>query len=286
MIAFLEHRTQSFYWCASAVSILVLGSVDYATGFELSFDFFYVAPVAIAGWFLGRVPGLTIAACCTLVWLAADVASGHEYSHPFFYFWNALIRFGTFSIATLLATALRRAIDLARDAARIDHVSGAVNARSFYEWAKAELDRLSRYKSTFTLAYIALDNFKSVNDKFGHSIGDQVLRAVADTMRRQSRAADVVARVGGDEFAMLYPETGVSAAHAAAAKMQAALLETMAKNDWPVTISMGVVTYLSAPASVDETTKLADTLMYKVKSAGKNAVQFAVYPSQESSTPV
>jgi diguanylate cyclase (GGDEF)-like protein len=110
-------------------------------------------------------------------------------------------------------TELRSAMEREKEAARTDSLTGAMNSRAFGELATAELHRARRYERPFTIAYVDIDDFKAVNDRFGHSSGDTLLRLVAETMKHNSRAVDVIARVGGDEFVILFPETGPGPAH-------------------------------------------------------------------------
>ena len=175
MIKVLDRQSPLFYWVTCFVLVPVLGLVDFQTGYEFSFSLFYVGPIAIAAWYLGRRPGFVIAVASALMWFAADVQSGHNYSHEVFYIWNTIIRFGFFSIVVLLLSELDRSMDAERSSARTDQVTGAVNRRSFQEWVNAALERAKRHNSAFTLAYMDLDNFRYVNDHHGHSAGDAAL---------------------------------------------------------------------------------------------------------------
>ena len=132
-------------------------------------------------------------------------------------------------------------------------------------------------KHPFTLAYIDLDNFKTVNDQLGHATGDQVLRTVVSSVKKNIRRTDIVARLGGDEFALLLPETNQESARVVLSKIQDGLLEEMRKNNWPVTFSIGVLTCRVAPPSTDALVSMADELMYSVKHDGKNGVKYATY---------
>jgi diguanylate cyclase (GGDEF)-like protein len=215
-----------------------------------------------------------------IVWFWADVASGHPYLHPLIPVWNTIIRLGFFVIITLLLSALRRATERERDLARRDNLTGAVNSRFFYDLAQMEIDRFQRYEHPFTLAYIDLDNFKAVNDRFGHPAGDQVLRIVVSSARKYLRKTDVFARLGGDEFVLLMPETDEESARVALSKIQDGLMEEMRLGDWPITFSIGVLTCRVAPHTTEELVRMSDELMYSVKRDSKNGIKYSTYAGE------
>ena len=136
---------------------------------------------------------------------------------------------------------------------------------------------MRRYEHPLTLVYLDIDNFKYVNDRFGHPAGDRVLRAVAIYAREHSRQTDVVARLGGDEFAFLMPDMNQKSARVVISKLQYGLLEEMRQNDWPVTFSIGVLTCSAAPPTTEELVRMADDLMYSVKRTGKNELKYSIY---------
>ena len=115
-----------------------------------------------------------------------------------------------------------------------------------------------------------------MNDRLGHSAGDQLLRAIAQTIRRSVRATDVVARLGGDEFALLLPETGGEAAQAALRKIRRRLRREVQKSGAALTVSVGILTCAAPPHTTDELIRMADELMYSVKSKGKDAIAHKV----------
>ncbi len=269
----LDKRGAVFWLGAGCFFVAAIGLADFATGNELGFSLFYLLPIAMVAWFSGRPVGVAISSIAAVTWLATDSLSGQTYSHAFIGFWNAAIRLGMFLVVALLLPALRE-LEHEKALARIDHLTGTANRRHFFEIAQAELDRSQRYRRPFTVVYIDLDGFKSVNDRFGHRAGDRLLRALAERAKRHLRRTDVVARLGGDEFACLLPEIGAEAARAMAPKLQAALLDEMQVNQWPVTFSIGVLTYESGAISVDELIRKADDLMYSVKRSGKNALAY------------
>jgi diguanylate cyclase (GGDEF)-like protein len=156
-------------------------------------------------------------------------------------------------------------------------LTGAANSRFFYKLAQMEIDRFQRYTHPFSLAFIDLDNFKFVNDQFGHAVGDQVLRTVVSSVKKHSRKTDTIARLGGDEFALLLSETNEESARIVLAKIQDMLLAEMREHNWPITFSIGVLTCNASPQTTDELVRITDELMYSVKKSSKNAIKYATY---------
>ena len=260
--------------------IALIGLLDYAIGTEVSVTLFYLLPIALLAWYLGWRWGVGGSILSTLVWLAANVIGGLRFSQPGIYVWNSLMRLGTFVVVAYLFVQLRRVLQQEQQLARTDYVTGALNSRAFYEILQAEIARANRYQHPLTLAYLDLDDFKSVNDQLGHSAGDAVLRALATTVRGVLRASDQLARMGGDEFVLLLPETGSPEARAALEKVQRAVLEAMQAHDWPVTLSLGALVCRGPLPGADDLLRAADDLMYSVKRAGKNNLQFGELPAQ------
>jgi diguanylate cyclase (GGDEF)-like protein len=278
-LSFFEKQSKPFYILILVGFVLtgLIGIVDFLMGYEMSFSVFYVLPVAIVTWLTSRRLGLVTSLVGGFVWLGADLTSGHTYSLPLIPIWNTFIRLAFFVIITLLLSALKKATEREREFARVDNLTGAANPRFFYDLARMEIDRFQRYKHPFTLAYIDLDNFKTVNDRFGHPTGDRVLRIVASSARKFLRKTDVIARLGGDEFALLLPETNEESARIALSKIHDGLLEEMRIENWPITFSIGVLTCNVAPHTTEELVRMADKLMYSVKHDGKNSIKYSTY---------
>ncbi len=260
-------------WAATGLALAALvGVLDVATGYELSFGLFYLCAIGVTAWKSGRPAGLFLAIVCAAVWFVADRAAGHVYAQPLIAYWNAGIRLGFFLVVAVLLAELHRALDREQAVARIDTLTEAANRRQLLERLDEELERSRRHARPLTLAYVDLDHFKEVNDHLGHAAGDEVLRVVARTLRRRLRKTDTVARFGGDEFAVLMPESDEQAAHSAIDAARVELLEQMGRHGWPVTFSIGVVTTQDGRVGNDEFVREADELMYRVKKEGKNRV--------------
>jgi diguanylate cyclase (GGDEF)-like protein len=274
---FFEQQGKIFLGILGVLLAVLLGVVDYLTGYEINLSLFYLIPISLAAWYAGQETGLVVSGVSAITWFLADIFSGAVYSNSWIYLWNTLIRLGFFAIVTFLLVALKKAFQTNQELARTDYITGAVSIRFFYELAQRELGRSKRYNHPFTFAYFDLDNFKEINDRFGHTAGDKVLQAVTDGVQKKIRNIDIFARLGGDEFALLMPETGEVEAQSVISRVRRSLLEEMQKNNWGITFSIGVVTFIKIPKTVDDMVKMADDVMYPIKTGGKNGVSYTIY---------
>lgn len=272
-----EKLSKLFYVTVGFVLIAIIGTLDFLTGYELSFSVFYVIPIFLVTWFAGRKLGIMTSIVSAFVWFVADIVAAHPYSHALIPVWNSLIRLTFFLVITYLFSSLKNSTEREKELSRKDYLTGAANSRFFYKLAQMEIDRFQRYAHPFSLAFIDLDNFKFVNDQFGHAAGDQVLRTVVSSVKKHSRKTDTIARLGGDEFALLLSETNQESARIVLPKIQDMLLEEMRQNNWPITFSIGVLTCNATPLTTDELVKMTDDLMYSVKKSSKNAIKYASY---------
>jgi diguanylate cyclase (GGDEF)-like protein len=270
---FLESSSRATVLTAAIALTGAIGLADYATGVEISFSVFYLIPVSLVSWHIGSRAGMFFSLAAAAVWLAADRLTGPEPSYPEIPYWNAVSRLAIFAFVTSILTALRQTLERERALARTDFLTGLPNARSFDALLDTEIQRARRYRHPLSVAYIDIDNFKVVNDTWGHDAGDALLQALASSMKARVRSTDLIARLGGDEFAIVIPETGEEAASAVVRKIQATAGEVGRKLGWEITMSIGILTCVAAPGSVQELMKMADNLMYEVKRGGKNAIK-------------
>jgi len=273
ILASLEKQSKSTLVFAGFILIGIIGSIDYLTGYEFAFSVFYVLPIFMVTWFTNQRFGLVISVVSAIVWLVADVSTGQTYSSPFIPLWNSFIRFAFFIIIAILLSSLKSSLELAHT----DHLTSAINSRYFYEIVQMEINRFQRNQRPFTVAYIDIDNFKAVNDQFGHIIGDQILITLVNSVSKVIRKSDFIARLGGDEFAVLFPETDQEAARIIFAKIQNSFVEAAQQKNWSITFSVGVLVCKVAPPTTDELIRKADELMYLAKSGGKNTIRYSTY---------
>jgi diguanylate cyclase (GGDEF)-like protein len=156
-----------------------------------------------------------------------------------------------------------------------DHLTGLANRRRFSESLGLEVSRAERFGGSLALVLADLDDFKRVNDRYGHQVGDEVLRRFADLMRESMREFDLAARHGGEEFAVLLPETdldgGVHLAERLAEALRVARFANRAGEAFTVTSSFGVAAFPEA-GSAEQLMLAADRALYRAKTEGKNRV--------------
>ena len=270
----IKRRGRFFVIGTSLGLIAVIGLADYMTGNELAFSLFYVFPIALTTWGTTERYGVGIALLGTVLWLAADIQDGYRYNTPLIHYWNAGIRFGFFIVIVHLLSAFQRAHEHESELARTDSLTGVSNSRHFQETLKDEIARSRRYRHPFTLIYMDVDDFKALNDQYGHSTGDEALIAITHFIKIHLRQTDIIARLGGDEFVLLLAETDESAARSVVAKLQQGLAELAQSRHWQITFSLGVLTCLDIACNPDEAISAADHLMYAAKQNGKNSAVF------------
>jgi diguanylate cyclase (GGDEF)-like protein len=272
----LRRHYRSLVLVLAFTVVLLIGWIRSLTGTELAFSFFYLLPIVTVTWLGGVRWGIAISFVSAATWLLADLFMIESFSNPFIPLINEFFRFTIFLFIVLMVTRYRKILETQKELAMRDSLTGIANRRAFLQLAQTELDRSRRYQHPFSVMLVDLDNFKQINDHFGHHTGDRLLLAVVDTIKHHVRAIDIVARLGGDEFVVLLVRTEGKSAYLVARKLQKQLLDIMESNKWQVTFSIGLATYHSAPNSINETVKAADELMYQVKHNGKNNIKHAV----------
>ena len=271
---FFVKRNKSAALYAAVLLVALIGYLDYVTGFELSLSFLYLIPIAIATWYINRTAGYVVTFISVLTFILSSWAAGETYSREIIRYWNGFTRLVIFILIIWLLQEFKRALAHERMLSQTDYLTGIANTREFYHQMHAELERAGRSKRPISLAYIDLDGFKAVNDKWGHQAGDMLLRTVAQSFQSTIRKTDVVGRLGGDEFGILFPNTDRIGAQYIMQRLHDAFLRQMKKLGTGVTLSAGVISSGSTPTSLDEMIQQADALMYRAKVQGKNEILF------------
>jgi diguanylate cyclase (GGDEF)-like protein len=159
--------------------------------------------------------------------------------------------------------------------ATTDSLTEVANRRSFLDRGEVERERAIQYGGPLSVLLLDVDHFKRVNDTYGHAAGDAVLRTLSETVRRSARKTDLVGRLGGEEFAVLLPRTGVAAAQELAERIRLGVASTLVRvgtESLAVTVSIGVATMAGPAEPVEAMLRRADLLMYDAKVGGRNRV--------------
>lgn len=175
---------------------------------------------------------------------------------------------------------LRQKIDQLRADADLDSLTGLANRRRFRVALAREVERWRRYRVPCALLMLDIDHLKSVNDKFGHPVGDMVIRQIAQTLKEVSRDNDTAARLGGEEFAMLLAGVDLQQALAAAERLRAVLGAKRVEGVGAVTVSIGVAGCPESATSERMLYTASDEALYVSKNAGRDRVSVAP-PLQE-----
>lgn len=170
-----------------------------------------------------------------------------------------------------LALYRKEVEDKLKRLATTDSLTQAYNRTLFDEIMGREMERVSRYGQTLSIIIFDLDNFKCVNDSFGHISGDKVLREMADIVRGNIRGVDYLVRWGGEEFLIILPETDLDGAAMLSERIRAVIQDHSFEGVGTVTVSLGV-TAVRAEDTVDTLIKRADEALYMAKGGGRNRV--------------
>ena len=249
-------------------------------GPDVGFDFLCLWPLGLLTWGAGPAAGFALAIVCAVASLGAGltvhVARGDVAANLALHLWNFAVELGVFGSQTAVLAVLRGRMRQEHGLALTDEVTGIANRRGFEEALDREIERARRQGRPVTLVYLDVDDFKQLNDRFGHAAGDDVLRTVGATLKAGTRRLDTPARLGGDEFALLLPDTSPQAAAALVERLRRWLGSALAGRGHSTSLSMGAVTFEVAPSSGPEMVALADGAMYRAKRAGKGSIQLEV----------
>lgn len=252
----------------------ILMTVIFAAGIFMDFSVrlfvLYVIPLMAIGLHCGRYLPYFVAVGTVLVFETATLV---KFNIDFTTTITNLFFEGVVAgMIVLVASAARANYLTVLQQSTTDALTNLANRRAFESIANHEIARQRRYGGIFSLAVLDLDGFKGINDSKGHRTGDEALRLFAKAIRNDTREADSVARIGGDEFIVLMPNTTAEDAVSLCDHLRTVVAARMAEAGFAVTVSIGTATLLQPPESLESAIACADAAMYDAKKNGKNCV--------------
>jgi len=206
-----------------------------------------------------------------LVWSATEAFITWPYFPLSAFVLNTFTRSVVFTVIGRVLVKLWRE----RAYAHIDVLTGLANRMELLERLKIEQGRSERSGRPYSVLFIDIDQFKVMNDKYGHHGGDEALKTMAEILRKCSRKVDVPARLGGDEFILLLPDTDERSCEILIKRIEESTRNIFAERDWPISVSIGRATNIGNTKEVDWVIRLADEKMYQVKRMKQSMMQDA-----------
>ena len=255
------------------ISLVVFFSGDPNSFYAM----FYVWLNVYAFYFLGLQSGWAHTALAVACYAIALVAlTGRLAYTPWLMTAGTMVVVG--SIVGSLRGRVDRLVSELADAAKRDPLTGLLNRRGFGEVMASEIARSRRSERPFSLLIADIDHFKLVNDKGGHRAGDDALRRIGDLLTTRTRIVDIAARLGGEEFALLVPDTDSGGALAAADRLREELRADFKHDVAPITVSIGIATFPHDADNADDLMLAADIAMYTAKRLGRDRCEVVSAP--------
>jgi len=277
MTGFLERFSRLPHALVIVIGLLLIALiaiVDYSTGPLVALNVFYLLPVMLVAWTTrSTLCGFVVAAATFAVGVVEAYLTDFAYVSPGIAVWNGAVRLAVFCVVLLLIARLLGLMARLETQAMVDELTGLGNRRALRETLARELERSDRFHHPLSVAYIDLDGLKRVNDSHGHAAGDSLLITFARVAVSNLRAVDTVARVGGDEFVVLLPETGAAPALLIADRLRSAFAKASEQHGAAGTCSIGLASFEVMPADADAALQAADALMYVAKGRGGDDVE-------------
>ncbi|HWA82399.1 MAG TPA: GGDEF domain-containing protein [Fimbriimonadaceae bacterium] len=253
-------------WAAVLSGVLLLAcltGIHALLHFYPGFNALYLLPIWLATRIGGRLSGLTLVVLCTVVGTTVEWLVRHGPSEGLAL--DLIIRFTTLTGLMLLIAQVEQALEKQQRLAMRDPLTGLLNRKSLEQFGAHVFDRALLRKQPVTVALIDCDYFKKLNDTFGHRAGDEVLTVLARELEVHTRQADIVARIGGDEFAVVLQNTSLEEARQIMRRVDDAFVEAARRAGYPAGISIGYATSVDGSRELGAVLDLADRSMYRRK---------------------
>lgn len=271
LIVHKPHSKEIVFLKIAVIAIVfAISYLHLIAGPLFEFHLFFFIPIIIASWFTSNSFSYFILGLVIFSWTIGDYLITKETINPLPFAFNAVMHACIIIYLNYLLGYIRQQLIKESQLAREDSLTKILNRRGFYENAETVFSTAHRHQLAVTCIFIDLDEFKSINDTYGHKTGDQLLYETAQIIKANIRKTDIAGRLGGDEFCIILLNVNSNQAMDFSENLRNTLNEKMQQHNWNTTFSMGVVSYDSAPESFQDVIQQADNLMYQVKKNGRN----------------
>ena len=267
----MKDKPNYLYFAVALVMTFIVFFADRHV--NINMNWFYVLPVAYIAW---CSKSISITILSTVI--STFLFSFQQYSSvcPPYFLWDSIVNVSFYIISGTIIIKLKKLLDREKGNARTDFLTGLKNKQGFHESLVSEKERFCRNEKPFTVAFLDLDNFKTVNDNFGHDAGDNLLVNIAKIIISNIRKYDIAARLGGDEFALLLVESDPVLVEQRLQKLRDTINVELKKIHSETSVSVGAVTYTKREYIDEDMIKEADIEMYLIKRNGKNGINHIV----------
>lgn len=261
---------------------LIIFYTDYKIlGSAITFTLLYLLPIVLVSWYSGFWYGVVLSVICITEWVFIQFIGGIEPRHRLIFVIDIFTKLAIYLFIIIILLRLKKSLDIEKMLSRKDFLTGVYNRQGFYEILDLELYRMNRNHWPLTIAYLDVDNFKTINDTLGHQTGDKLLIQMTEIIQKHIRKSDTLARVGGDEFILLMPESNIEQAKKSVDKLRLLIMEMMRLNNWQSSVSVGAGIFSQWDSSPEEIVHTVDRLMYEVKKDAKNNVVYKEFPEKQ-----
>ena len=252
--------------------IVFVTALDAITGYDIKVTPIYIIVALYILWKGTSIAHFALVIVMTALWTAIEFHDApNEHIDNYVTIVNMSMNILTIVVVSISMLALHRAAKMALSA-NTDPLTEIFSRRYIYDIMPVIIGELKRHNRSMAIMFIDCDNFKKVNDEFGHAAGDAVLRVVAMTIMETIRVGDIPVRLGGDEFIVIFREINDRNLSHVVQRCVEALNKEMNCREWPITFSVGVVEFDIPPENIDDAINYGDQLMYRAKREGKNRV--------------
>ena len=269
LVSFERLPSWTFQLILASGTVLITAAIDFADEATGAYTMFYLWVVVYAAYFFKRWQAI---GHLVLVAIAYGIVLMDGSTDDGMARWTITV--GTLLVAGLLIGLLKRHVDALvlrlADTASTDPLTGVLNRRGFREYFDLEIERAKRSGRSLSVVAVDVDHFKQVNDRFGHDAGDSALILMAEVLSDTSRRIDTTGRMGGEEFAVLLPNSDARGAYIYAERLRAEVRDAFAEQPFQLTVSVGIASYPNHGDTLESLLTAADEALYAAKRLGRD----------------